>query len=185
MISFNFSCDQGHSFEGWFSSSADFDDQQQRGLVACPVCNSTSVIKTLMSPNVAAKSSQQKSQEIPVAAETDRTVMSNQVAQPQPESQQQTPQNMTHQVAAQVSPEMTPQMQKAMGEAIAEMRKLQKTVETHCDDVGDGFAEEARKIHYGEAKPRGIYGRTTDEEAESLVDEGIEITKMPWLPKEQ
>ena len=95
------------------------------------------------------------------------------------------PQPNVQEVMQQVAAQMTPQMQEAMGEAMAEMRKFQKTIETECDDVGEGFAEEARKIHYGEAKPRGIYGRTTDEEAEALVDEGIEITKMPWLPKEQ
>jgi hypothetical protein len=185
MISFNLSCDQGHEFEGWFSSSADYDDQQQRGFVTCPVCNSTSVIKTVMMPNVATKTSQQQSPKIPAGAKADRTIMSNPANQPQSASSHQITQDMAQQATAQMLPEMTPQMQDAMGKAIAEMRKFQNKVETHCDDVGDGFAEEARKIHYGETKPRGIYGRTTDREAEALVDEGIEITKMPWLPKEQ
>ncbi|MEP1090256.1 MAG: DUF1178 family protein [Rhizobiaceae bacterium] len=53
MISFNLSCDKEHEFDGWFSSSADFDGQLGKGLVACPVCDSQTVVKSLMSPQVA------------------------------------------------------------------------------------------------------------------------------------
>ncbi len=62
------------------------------------------------------------------------------------------------------------------------LRKLKRMVETNCENVGDRFAEEARKIHYGETAARGIYGGTTREEAEALVDEGIEFGQIPWLP---
>ncbi len=64
------------------------------------------------------------------------------------------------------------------------LRALRKVVEENCDNVGPGFAEEARKIHYGEADPRGIYGETTGEEARDLVEEGIEVKSIPWIPKE-
>ena len=57
-------------------------------------------------------------------------------------------------------------------------------MEQNCDYVGEQFAEEARKIHYGEADARGIYGETSDEEAQSLEDEGIEVSRVPWLPRE-
>ncbi|CAN7432050.1 MULTISPECIES: DUF1178 family protein [unclassified Ensifer] len=53
MIRYTLSCDQGHAFEGWFSSSDDFDRQMERKLVSCPTCNSTSVAKQLMAPSVA------------------------------------------------------------------------------------------------------------------------------------
>ncbi|RED47655.1 DUF1178 family protein [Aestuariispira insulae] len=61
---------------------------------------------------------------------------------------------------------------------IAEMRK---TVEENCDNVGDKFAEEARKIHYGETEARGIYGQATADEAKELIEEGVDFTPMPWL----
>jgi hypothetical protein len=61
------------------------------------------------------------------------------------------------------------------------LRELRKTVEENFDHVGPAFAEEARKIHYGEADPRNIYGETNDDEAEALVDEGIEISRIPWI----
>ena len=53
MIRYTLSCDQGHVFEGWFSSSDDFDGQMDRKLVSCPTCNSTAVAKQLMAPSVA------------------------------------------------------------------------------------------------------------------------------------
>lgn len=64
------------------------------------------------------------------------------------------------------------------------LKALQKNIEEKCDYVGNNFAEEARKIHYGEAEPHGIYGETTSEDAKELVDEGIEFSSIPWAPKE-
>ena len=52
MIRFSLVCDQDHDFDGWFSSSEDFDKQQKRGLIACPVCDSIHVSKSLMAPSV-------------------------------------------------------------------------------------------------------------------------------------
>ena len=71
-----------------------------------------------------------------------------------------------------------------MQELMSEMRALQTKIREDCRDVGDNFAEEARKIHYGEAEPEGIYGQATAEEREALDEEGIEIMDMPWLPKD-
>src|SRR3546814_395382 len=64
------------------------------------------------------------------------------------------------------------------------LRELRQHVEHNCDYVGERFAEEARKIHYGETDPRGIYGETSDAEAEALEDEGIALARVPWLPPE-
>lgn len=63
------------------------------------------------------------------------------------------------------------------------LRQLRTEVEKNCDYVGSDFAEEARRIHHGEALPRGIYGESTDAEAEALADEGIEFARIPWLPR--
>jgi hypothetical protein len=49
----------------------------------------------------------------------------------------------------------------------------------NTDDVGERFAEEARRIHYGETETRGIRGQTTREEREALRDEGIEVMSLP------
>ena len=56
MIIFDLKCvPQGHVFEGWFGSSADYEDQQARGLVSCPICGSLEVAKAVMAPAVGAK----------------------------------------------------------------------------------------------------------------------------------
>jgi hypothetical protein len=47
------------------------------------------------------------------------------------------------------------------------------------EDVGERFAEEARRIHYGEVEERGIRGRASHEEAEALREEGIEVAALP------
>lgn len=55
MIVFDLKCGGGHVFEAWFGSSADYDDQQARGLVSCPVCSDSAISKAVMAPNLAAK----------------------------------------------------------------------------------------------------------------------------------
>ncbi len=56
---------------------------------------------------------------------------------------------------------------------------LRKYVEEHADYVGPNFAEEARKIHYGEAPERQIYGEASQSEAEELVEEGVDVALLP------
>ena len=63
----------------------------------------------------------------------------------------------------------------------AVLQRVRAEVEQRCDYVGGSFADEARRIHRGETAARGIYGETSDEEAESLADEGIEFSQVPWV----
>lgn len=63
--------------------------------------------------------------------------------------------------------------------------ELRETIEKSFDNVGDQFAEEARKIHYGEAPERGIYGDATPEQTEELHDEGIPVYALPWVKKKR
>ena len=59
---------------------------------------------------------------------------------------------------------------------------MAKRVVANTDDVGEAFADEARKMHYGEAEQRGIRGQATREETEALMEEGIEVMPLP-LPE--
>ncbi|WP_142850028.1 DUF1178 family protein [Telmatospirillum sp. J64-1] len=72
--------------------------------------------------------------------------------------------------------------------AAAEMRKalveLRRQIEEKADNVGDRFADEARRIHYGETDPRAIYGQATPEESRELAEEGVDFVTLPWLPHE-
>ena len=77
---------------------------------------------------------------------------------------------------AQPAPAMSPAQFRA---ALIELRRQ---VESNCDYVGERFAEEARRIHYGETDPHGIYGEASDEESRALADEGISFGRVPWVP---
>jgi hypothetical protein len=73
----------------------------------------------------------------------------------------------------------------AEADAIEMVRKLRKHLTDHAENVGDRFAEEARRIHYDEVEKRGIYGEATADEVRSLVEEGIEFQPLPMLPEDQ
>lgn len=92
---------------------------------------------------------------------------------------------------------MAPSIGKSIGKAAAPapaemaqkmsmmMLALKKHVEENCDYVGDKFAEEARRIHYGETDRRDIYGEATPDEARELIEEGVEVAPLPVVPSRQ
>ncbi len=154
MIKYRLRCANDHAFESWFKDSATYERQEKRKLLECPVCGNPKVERAIMAPNVGRKGNA-RTEVVPAAA----------------------PDTSPPSVPAVVpAPAMPAEMRKMLME-------LRQQVEKNCDYVGDKFADEARKIHYGETDQRGIYGETTDEEAAALADEGIEFGKLPWLPK--
>lgn len=64
------------------------------------------------------------------------------------------------------------------------MIALRNKVTSEAENVGDKFAEEARKIHFKEVAPRGIYGEATREEVAGLVEDGVDFMPLPNLPEE-
>ncbi|MFO1188407.1 MAG: DUF1178 family protein [Alphaproteobacteria bacterium] len=71
----------------------------------------------------------------------------------------------------------------AMGEALKALREFRRQVEANFENVGERFADEARKMHYGEKETRNIYGDATPDETDALKDEGIPVERIPWVPK--
>ena len=65
-----------------------------------------------------------------------------------------------------------------------QIKKFRKYIEKNTDNVGKNFAEEARKIYYGETKSRPIRGESTEKEAQELAEEGITFSQLPWHSKE-
>jgi len=132
-------CARSHVFEGWFASEDDFQDQQARGLVQCPLCGDASISKKLSAPRLNLS-----------GAGSDGGATQQALALHDPEQAQ-------------------------MAQAWLEMgrRLLAETT-----DVGSQFAEEARKIHYGEAPERSIRGQTSVREARELLDEGISVLPL-------
>jgi hypothetical protein len=133
-------CTHGHGFEGWFASNEAFETQLASGLVECPVCGDTAIVKLLSAPRLNLGNAKAPVEAAPAA-----------------------PSQMP---AQQLSPEA--RWMRAVREVIAK-----------TEDVGDRFAEEARKMHYGEAEERGIRGQATPEQTEALLDEGIAVMPLP------
>jgi hypothetical protein len=158
MIRFSLQCDKDHAFEGWFASNDAFDDQVKRGLVDCPMCGSTKVEKALMAPSVRTARKSTQIEAMPEAAETPSTV----VAAPEP---------------VVLAPEQT--------EILAKLQELSRKVRASTENVGKDFAEEARKIHFGEVKPRAIYGEATSDDVQSLIEDGVAIAPLAPLPEDR
>lgn len=76
-------------------------------------------------------------------------------------------------------------MGEAQKQALAQLKAMAAKVRESADYVGDKFAEEARKIHFGESEARGIYGEATLDEARSLAEDGVEFMPIPVFPDEQ
>ena len=68
--------------------------------------------------------------------------------------------------------------------ALAKLRELAREISANSEDVGERFAEEARKIHYGDTEARGIRGAASGEEVAGLLDEGIGVVPLPVLPED-
>ncbi len=162
MIHYQLQCRQAHGFDGWFRNSAAFEEQAARGLIECPECGDTGVERALMAPAVAKR----ESLPVPVAKRTEPAV-----ADPKPPVP--VPATIPEPMAASHLP----------AQMLAVLQRMRAEVEKHCDYVGPSFAEEARKIHRGETEVRPIYGETTEEQAESLADEGIAVARIPWVPR--
>jgi len=70
-------------------------------------------------------------------------------------------------------------------QAMAQLKALSEKMRENADYVGDKFAEEARKIHFGETDARGIYGEATPEEAKGLAEDGVEFMPIPVFPEDR
>jgi hypothetical protein len=160
MIHYRLRCSAAHEFDGWFQDSAGFDKLAAAGLVECTICGNTAVTRALMAPAVVKR----RRKEAPPAPP------------PKPVDPPPPPP-----AAAPDGPRMAAGPMPA--QILAMLQRLRSEVEKHCDYVGKDFAEEARKIHNGEAESRGIYGEATDAEAEALAEDGIDVARLPWVPR--
>jgi hypothetical protein len=76
-------------------------------------------------------------------------------------------------------------MGEAQKQAMIQLKAMSEKIRENADYVGDGFAEEARKIHFGEADARGIYGEATPDEARGLIEDGVEFMPIPVFPDDR
>jgi hypothetical protein len=84
--------------------------------------------------------------------------------------------------AAAPAPPALPERPPTQAEFRRGLQQMRRYIEANCEHVGPRFADEARKIHRGEAEARGIYGEATETESEALADDGIAVARIPWVP---
>ncbi len=175
MICYRLRCSRGHGFEGWFKSS----DAYAREVEAldCPICGDRTIEKAIMAPAVLQRSAAAAADD-GAADHPDPGTAASTALPGAPASAATPPSPVAAPPPAAVGPE-----QAQLAKTLILMRKLRAHVEATFEHVGDRFAEEARKIHYEETEPRGIYGEATRDEVLSLADEGIAIVPLPELPK--
>ena len=144
-------CGAGHSFEGWFASEEDYGSQRERGLLDCPVCGNAEVMRLPSAPrlNLSGARAPEPAQAVAPAPASG------------PASASATTEVAVHGNAAQ-----------RFVEAVADLLR-------NTQDVGPRFAEDARRIHYGETEAKAIRGQATPQEREALADEGIEVFTLP------
>jgi hypothetical protein len=169
MIVFDLKCRNGHVFEAWFNSASSFGRLQRAGHVACAVCGSSKIEKALNAPNIAPSKRKAATATAPAVAET----------APAAAEKQGPPAVKTPALGGSGRYANDPQAAK-VGELMRQLAELRVQIEKNCDYVGPDFAEEARKMHYGEAPKRNIYGEASDDEAKQLHDEGVEFSRIPW-----
>jgi len=153
MIKFSLTCNKKHIFEVWFRSSDDFEKQKEMGYLECPNCGDINITKALMAPAVRS-SKKKKSNALDLKKN----------------------QNLDSFETGETTSVVSGQDQ-----IKSTLRMIRSYVEKNCENVGNNFAKEARLINEGASKPRGIYGKASKQEAEELIDEGIDLTAIPWV----
>jgi len=175
MIKYALICDQGHTFESWFSNAQGYETQVKRGFVECPTCQTKQVSKAMMAPSVSTSRRKEA-----IRAQTAAMTAAAMQAQ-------------AHSAAAAASAPPAPAAAPAQPVALldegqqalrAMVRELHEKLTENSTDVGDRFTTEARDMHSGEAPMRPIHGRATLEEAKALIEEGVPVMPLPTLPDE-
>ena len=159
-MKFNLRCNIDHDFEGWFPNKDELLKQIGKGLVECPYCGTINVKKTLSSPYISTKSNKKL---------TDTTKNLN--------SSSSKLQDVNDNFESKNTVFNNYQLRKIY-------KNLQKTIEKEFTNVGSNFANEARKIHYGEKKPKNIYGKCSESERVDLEKEGVDFASIPWVSRD-
>ena len=189
---FDLRCEHDHRFEGWFASSDAYEDQIKRDLVACPMCTSTAVTRLPSAPHLnlsaarevvpsastasGSKPSAQRDATVTRSGDQDRPRRGNDAGDGSEHSSALSAGRDIRQTQA--SREMTPEA-KAAERLQAQWLNMIREVVRNTENVGEAFAEEARKIHYREAPERAIRGVASADQVAELADEGIDVVAMP------
>lgn len=144
MIRYSLKCSLGHEFDSWFQGADAFVALRDAGQLACPVCGTTGVDKSLMAPAV------RPGRSAPAQA------------------------------AEGTGP--APSLRDPQSELEAAIAELRRQIEANSEYVGMNFVTEARRMHAGDAPERAIHGEARPEEARQMIEEGLPVAPLPFLP---
>lgn len=165
----NLRCSTHHSFEGWFGSEADFQNQLNRGLIECPLCADKRIQKMPSAPRLNFGAQKTLDSVAPATDGQNKPPASTAFA---PLKIGIAP---DYQAEPSGSDATSPAVQAGFLMAIRQLA-------ANTEDVGQRFADEARRMHYGEADARSIRGQASVREVVDLLEEGIEVMPLPMLP---
>lgn len=167
-------CSNLHSFEGWFGSEAEFQSQLASGLVSCPLCGASQVVKKLSAPRLNLSGATVPNGQAHHDQGGSATMPSHGHAQPPATVKQTADANglPTHLPGGLAS---NPELQALFVRAVREIIR-------QTEDVGDQFADQARRMHHGEQEAKAIRGQATPADTLALLEEGIDVMPLPHLP---
>lgn len=151
MIKYQLNCNNEHQFDGWFPNIAEFERQQEKKLLICPLCDSNQVDRAIMSPGIGKSKSKSKT----------KTTSKSQSD------------NEEFYKAQFTDDTMIPASQ-----AKNILRKIRKKIVREFDNVGYRFMKEYRKHEKGERNDK-FYGVPSKEEVKELVEEGVDLFHLP------
>ena len=177
MIKYALICDQGHTFESWFSNAEGYETQVKRGFVECPTCQTKQVSKAMMAPSVS--TSRRKD-----AIRAQTAAMTAAAMQAQAHSAAAAASAPPAPAAAPEPAQPVALLDESQQALRAMVRELHEKLTENSTDVGDRFTTEARDMQSGDTPLRPIHGRATLEEAKALIEEGVPVMPLPTLPDE-
>ena len=169
----NLRCANGHGFDGWFGSEDDYVKQNGGGLIECPLCSDRVVTRLPSAPRLNLSGAR-----APVVASTAPTVPASAAVPAEVHANVQTDVQTNGQTLAKTNAQTSVHTTVHADMQAAWLHAVRHVI-ANTEDVGARFAEEARRIHYGETKGRAIRGAATPEERQALLEEGIEVMALP------
>lgn len=151
MIKYQLNCNNDHRFDGWFPNIAEFERQQEKKLLVCPLCDSNQVDRAIMAPGIGKLKSKSKTK-----AKSKSQLDKEEFYRAQFTDDTMIPASRAKDI----------------------LRKIRKQIVTEFDNVGDGFVKEYRKHEKGERDDK-FYGVPSKEEVKELLEEGVDLFHLP------
>jgi hypothetical protein len=190
---FDLRCAGDHRFEGWFGSDADYESQHAKRMIACPMCGSVEIEKLLSAPRLnlsgatapgaRARSADRGSERAEAEQREQARGDAGDRARRERDEGEGAGRNARADGQGGASGSQGVPVKSLPPEALHELQRqfmqAARALIANTENVGDRFAEEARKMHYDEAPVRGIRGVASAEETRELIEEGIDVMALP------